>query len=201
MEDLSWEEDEFLNFWVTYNAGIEHLPLASLDDKSENAQSPARSDAGAGNENNQDLNTRGLGIELHEDVTEMENKGCHIPAGLNPATENANVQIPVETDTVSEHRGGVPVESSAPEGPMTREEIILKWLSGLRHDPDPLSTVDDRSPQELDSRARDRVEQEWGQGWARTRRATGVPRQIPNYRFFDYTSGTYTNMHGAPPPE
>jgi hypothetical protein len=199
MEDPGLEEDEYLSFWVIYNAGIEHLALESAEGKSENAQSPAK-DAGPGNENDQDLNNHGLGIELHDDVTEKENKGFPIPAGANPATENENVQVPVETDTVSEDRGGVPVESAALEGPMTREEIILKWLSGLGHDPDPFFSVDDRSPQELDCGERDTMAQEWGQGWARTRRATGVPRQIPNYRFFDYTSGTYTDLYRAPPP-
>lgn len=195
MEDLRLEEDEYLSFWVTNNAGIERLALDSPGDKSKNAQSPA-DDAGPGNENDQDLNNHGLGIEFHDDATEKENKGFPIPAGVNPVTEKENVQVPVKPGTVSDDRGGVPVESAAPEGPMTREEIIFKWLSGLKDDPHPLFSVDDRSPHELDWEAGDTVPQ----GWARTRPATGVPRQIPNYRFFDYTSGTYTDLHGAPPP-
>lgn len=197
MADLGWEEDEFLDFWVTYNAGIEQLDLVSPEDKSENAQSPAKIDAGAEKENDTGLIKHGLGIQLHEDVAETDNKGLHIPAGVNPATENA-VQVPVEIDNGSEDKGGVPVESAAPESPMTREEIILKWLSGLApaHD-----TEDDMMFQDLESRALDTVEQEWGKDWARNRRATGVPRQIPNYRFFDYKTGTYTDLHGAPPPK
>lgn len=48
MEDLRLEEDEYLSFWVTNNAGIERLALDSPGDKSKNAQSPA-DDAGPGN--------------------------------------------------------------------------------------------------------------------------------------------------------
>ncbi|RHZ53675.1 hypothetical protein CDV55_101699 [Aspergillus turcosus] len=194
MAELGWEEDEFLDFWVTYNAGIEQLDLVSQENKSENAQSPAKKDAGAENQNDPGLINHGLGIQLHEDVAETENKGSQL---ADPATEDT-VQIPVENDNGSEDKGGVPVESAAPESPMTREEIILKWLSGLAaaH-----ATEDDMMFQELESRALDTVEQEWGKGWARNRRATGVPRQIPNYRFFDYRTGTYTDLHGAPPPK
>jgi hypothetical protein len=198
MEDLKLEDDEFLDYWVRYNAGIETLDPVSPEDKSVKAQSAAKKDAGAENGNDSGLIKHGLGITLHEDAAETDNnKGLHIPAGVNPATENA-VQVPVETDNGSEDKGGVPVESAAPDSPMTRDEIILKWLAGLAS---ANATEDDLMFQELESRTLDTVELEWPKGWARNRRATGVPRQIPNYRFFDYTTGTYTDLHGAPPPK
>ncbi|KAH2517149.1 hypothetical protein KXW40_005042 [Aspergillus fumigatus] len=177
MEDLRLEEDEYLSFWVTNNAGIERLALDSPGDKSKNAQSPA-DDAGPGN------------------VTKMTKTSTTMDSELNFTTMPLKRRIRDSQSRPESTQGGVPVESAAPEGPMTREEIIFKWLSGLKDDPHPLFSVDDRSPHELDWEAGDTVPQ----GWARTRPATGVPRQIPNYRFFDYTSGTYTDLHGAPPP-
>ncbi|RHZ55209.1 uncharacterized protein CDV56_103589 [Aspergillus thermomutatus] len=157
MED--WEKDEFLDFWVTENVGIEYHAVVPPENQAEDAKSPARNDAGAENKDNQDLIKHGLGIRLQEgDVAENESKGFQFPAGVNPAAENANVQNPVEVDIGSEDRGGAPVESAAPEGPMTREEIMSKWFSGLGK-PDPRVPEEDASAQGLE-RACDTAEQE-----------------------------------------